>query len=103
LGGGFGINSGILNIDMIIAILINGLFAILMVITAPLRLLPDVALPAGFTSSIATASGYISSVNSVAPISTMLSVLGAMIAVEVAVILYRILVWVLTKIPGISN
>ena len=77
-------------------------FAVL-AITSPLRLLSDVSLPSTFTDTIATASGYISSVNEFIPVDTMISVLLAMLAIEVIVLSYKLIMWVLTKIPGVSN
>jgi len=88
---------------MIFNILISGLFAVLYALTSPLRLLPNVSLPADLTSAISSASGLLSSVNSFLPVDTMLSVLAAIITVELLVVSYRVIVFVLTKIPGLSN
>lgn len=88
---------------MIFNILISGLFAALYAITSPLRILPDVSLPSGVTSALSSASGLLSSVDAFLPVDTMLSVLAAIIAVEVIVVGYRIIIFVITKIPGLSN
>lgn len=79
------------------------LYFALLVLTSPLRLLPDVSLPTEFTDAIATASGYISSINSFFPVDSMLIIFAAMLAIEGIVLLYKLIVWVMTKIPGISN
>jgi len=88
---------------MIFNIIISGIFAVLYALTYPIRLLPNVSLPSDLTSAISSASGLLSSVNSFLPVDTLLSVLSAIIVVELVVISYRIIVWVLTKIPGLSN
>lgn len=88
---------------MIFNILISGLFAALYAVTSPLRILPDVSLPSGVTSALSSASGLLSSVDAFLPVDTMLSVLAAIIAVEVIVVTYRIIIFVITKIPGLSN
>jgi len=88
---------------MIFNILISGLFAVLYALTYPIRLLPDVTLPSGVTSALASASGLLSSVDAFLPVDTMLQVLAAIIVIEVIVVGYRVIVWVLTKIPGLSN
>jgi len=88
---------------MIIGILLSGIFAVLYAITSPLRLLADVSLPAGLASAVSTANGYISSFNAFLPLSTMITILGLVFGIELLIISYRIIVWVITKIPGISN
>ena len=77
-------------------------FAVL-ALTSPLRLLNDVSLSSSLTDAITTASGYISSVNEFIPVDTLLSVLSAILVIEVAVLSYKLIMWVLTKIPGVSN
>jgi len=88
---------------MILNILISGIFGVLYIVTAPLRALPDVSLPSGVTSALDSASGLLSSVDSFLPVDTMLTVLGSVLIIEALVVSYRIIVWVLTKIPGLSN
>ena len=88
---------------MIFNILISGIFAVLYALTFPVRILPDVSLSSNVTDAIANASGLISSINSFAPIDTLISVFQAVLVVEGLVLTYRIIVWVLTKIPGLSN
>lgn len=88
---------------MITAILINAVYLIVYAITSPLRLFADVSLSSSITSAITTASGYISSFTPYFPVGTALTCLGIILTIEAAVIVYKILVWVITKIPGVSN
>ena len=88
---------------MIVTALLNLIYWIVFLLTSPLRLLPDVTLPAGLTAAVATASGYISSMNSFLPVDTLLQIFFTIISIELLVLTYRLIVWVITKIPGISN
>ena len=79
------------------------IYLAVLALTSPLRLLNDVSLSSSLTDAITTASGYISSVNEFIPVDTLLSVLSAILVIEVAVLSYKLIMWVLTKIPGVSN
>lgn len=88
---------------MIVTVILYLLYGAIYVLTAPLRLLSDVSLPASFTSAVSTAAGYAASFNTLIPIDTLFQVLAAMAAVEVGVLAYKLIMWVVTKIPTISN
>jgi len=88
---------------MITAILINATYLIVYALTSPLRLFDDVSLSASITTAISTASGYISSFTPFFPVGTLITCLGILLTIEAAVIVYKILMWVITKIPGVGN
>lgn len=88
---------------MIVGAFLYLVYLLILALTSPLRLLPDVSLPASFTSAVATASGYLSSISDFVAVSTLVTILAAMLAIEVVVLSYKLIVWVLTKVPGISN
>jgi hypothetical protein len=79
------------------------LYGAVLLLTLPLRLLPDVTLPIGLSNSIVTANGYLSAFNAFLPIGTALQVFSAILIIEAGVITYKLIMWILTKIPGISN
>ena len=87
---------------MITTGLLSLLYLTILVITSPLRLLPDVSLPAGIASAITTANSYISALNFVAPIDTILIIIGLVISVEGGIIVWKIINWLIRKIPTIS-
>ena len=87
---------------MISSLILLLLFGVLVIVTAPLRLLPDVSLPVELTDAITTAGGHISSLNQVIPITTILIVLGIVLATEGFVFLYKSIKWVYNKIPGVN-
>ena len=84
---------------MIIAIFTNFIYALIYVITSPIRLLPDVALPSSFTGAIITANGYISSLNTILPIDTIITLLLLYIGVEVAYFGYKLIMWLIKRFP----
>jgi hypothetical protein len=84
---------------MITATFLNLIYYILYGITSPIRLLPDVSLPAGFTSAMTTASSYYSSLNAILPLDTILILLGIYIAIEVAYLTYKLIMWLIKRFP----
>lgn len=88
---------------MITSAFLKLIYYIVLALSAPFALLPDVSFPTGLTSAITTGSGYISSFGSFFPVGTLLQVFAAMLAIEIVVLSYRLIMWVLTKIPGVSN
>jgi hypothetical protein len=76
--------------------------AFLYTLTLPFRLLPDVVLPDAINSAIASTNGSLSGLNSILPIDTLLLVLGAMIVLEIAILSFKGLNWIIRKIPGVN-
>jgi hypothetical protein len=84
---------------MITNAILELLYLILYAFTAPLRAFGDVVLPAAFAGAISTASTYISSLNEFLPITSVISVLSAVLVIEAAVFLYKTIMWVLKRFP----
>lgn len=87
---------------MILTLLLNLIFAIISFILTPLSLLADVTLPANFSTAITNASGYYNSLNGILPLDTMLQILGLSLAIEGAYLTYKLIMWVIQKIPTIN-
>jgi hypothetical protein len=87
---------------MIATAILYILSAILFTLTLPFRLLSDVVLPAGITTAIDEASGSLAGINSIVPIDVLLDVLWAVVALEVGVLAFKGLNWVIRKIPGVN-
>lgn len=68
----------------------------------PLKALPDVSLPAGITNAIANAGAYLSSFDLIFPVGTFLTIFGVMLTIEAAIVIYKIVMWIIKKIPTIS-
>lgn len=80
------------------------LYGVIFIITAPLRVLPNVSLPAFLSGTISSISSYISTGYSWFPITVtaILSSWGIYIGIEAAIFLYKGFMWVIKKIPGIK-
>jgi len=88
---------------MITGALINIVYAFVYGITAVFRLASDVSLPSGVTSSISTASQYISSINNFFPVYELtVALIGIFLVYETAYFAYKLITWVIRKIPTIS-
>lgn len=89
---------------MITAALLLTWYGLVLIITSPIRLLPDVSLPAGIVSSISSSNNYIAAIYQILPytIAALLIALGIVITIEGFIILFKIINWVIRKIPTIS-
>lgn len=87
---------------MISGFLLFLLYWILMLITLPLRVLPDATLPDGFSGAIATGAGYIMFMEDLVPMQNILQYLGAIVLFEVSILTWKLTNWVLRRIPGQS-
>jgi len=74
----------------------------LLVLMLPITALSDVTLPANISSSISTASTYLGNINSVFPATTLIIILGIILGIEVFIILYKGINWLIRKIPTIN-
>lgn len=84
---------------MILTGLINTIYGLLYLVTSPIRLLPDVTLSSGFTDAMNTVGGYLSSLNNLLPIDTILTLLGVYIAIELAYLTYKLIMWLIKRFP----
>jgi len=73
-------------------------------VLAPIRLLPDVSMPAGITSAIVTTSSYLASLYAMAPVTTaaLIAIIFFVVVVEGAILIWKGAMWVVRKIPTIS-
>ena len=89
---------------MIIYWIVIILLALIVRLISPLSLLPDAVLPDVINSSITNISGFIGRVWSFFPL-TFAALLGAVVFIVIVenwVLVYKVIRWVYTKIPGIS-
>ncbi|MFA5359305.1 MAG: hypothetical protein WC310_05850 [Patescibacteria group bacterium] len=78
------------------------LSALLFTLTLPFRLLPDVVLPDGVAEAISEASGSLAGLNTIVPIDVLLNVFKAVILLEIGILAFKGLNWVIRKIPGVN-
>lgn len=84
---------------MIVSFFLYTIYGIVWVLTSIFRLLPDVSLEAGIGGAITTATEYLASLNTILPLSTITICLGLIFAVELIVSSYRIVMWVIRRLP----
>jgi hypothetical protein len=78
------------------------LISLIDLLLAPIRLLPDATLNPNIGSAFSVVGGYFAVMNSIFPIATLLAVLAAVLIVEGGIFLYKIIYWLIKKIPTIS-
>lgn len=87
---------------MITNFLLYILYLVIKVVISPITLLPNASLPVGLSSALTTASGYISAFNTMLPMTTILLVVSTILIVELAIFTFKMINWVIKKIPFIS-
>jgi len=84
---------------MIITLFLDALYALLWLVTSPLRLLPDVTVESGFSTAIAEVIHRLSTVSPFFPLTTLLDVIYTILAVEVVIFAYKLLMWLIRRFP----
>jgi len=84
---------------MIFQAILNTLYQVINFIAYPIRSLPDVTLPTAFIDAINTANGYLSALNDIIPIDTVLTLLGIFLLIESAYLAYKFIMWVIKRFP----
>lgn len=87
---------------MITDIILFLLWGLIYAITSPLRLLADVVLESDIADAIATANSYIQAMSFILPVSTLVAVIGTILIVETSIFSYKIVMWLIRKIPTIN-
>ena len=90
---------------MITDAILSWIYGVVYWILTPVRALPTATLPSGFTTSIAMTSGYLATLYSILPLTCIaLITIGVVmiLAYEAPLVAYKIVMWVVKKIPGIS-
>lgn len=87
---------------MIISSLLNLIYIIIGLILTPLSNLPNVVLDSNFETAITNAGGYYHSLNAILPVDTMLQILGVSVVIEGAYLTYKLIMWVIQKIPTLN-
>jgi hypothetical protein len=87
---------------MITTGLLYMLYGLVWIVLTPIRVLDNATLPAGITSAISTASGYFGILDDFFPMAILFSILGTILTIEGGVMLYKLTMWVVRKIPGVG-
>jgi len=84
---------------MVTAAIINFMFY---AIAFWVGLLPTASLPFSLTSAISSASGYLTSLDSVLPMTVIISTFTFFLLFEGGYLTYKVIYWIIKKIPTIS-
>jgi len=72
------------------------------VVAGFLNLIPDVSLSDSIIGAIATANGYLAGLNTIAPVGTLLVIMGLFLTIEGVILVIKIINWFIRKIPTIN-
>lgn len=75
-------------------------YAVLWLITTPIRALSPVTLSGSFGSAITSAMGYVSALNGFVPLAVIFTSLGIVLTFEGGVIAYKTIMWIVRRVPG---
>jgi hypothetical protein len=89
---------------MITSLILYALYGAVWVITAPIRALPNASLPASISSAISVVGGYFATFYSVLPVTcaALVAIITFVLVLEGGVLIYKGIMWIIRKIPGIS-
>jgi hypothetical protein len=83
-------------------LILNLIYLVVAALLSPITLLPNVVLNSGFGASITTGMGYLMSFDFIFPVGTLISLLGISVSIEVAYFAYKIIMWIIKKIPTVN-
>jgi hypothetical protein len=75
---------------------------ILLGLLTPVSYLPNATISPLILGAISQVGGYIAAIDSIFPVSALLSVIGLYVGVEAAIFTYKVIMWGIKKIPTIS-
>lgn len=87
---------------MITDFLLKALLWIIQLTLYPLRALPDVSFSSQFTASITAVANYLALLNNIIPMTTIFIVFALTLVFEGGVLTYKLIMWVIKKIPTIN-
>ena len=84
---------------MITTLLLYFINGAIILATYPLRLLADAELPVEIYNTISQVGGYLGAIEPVFPINTLLTILGLLLAIEGYIFIYKVVMWIIRRIP----
>lgn len=84
---------------MIMNLLLNGVYYLVYILVSPIFLLPPVTAESNFTNAITSLSAYLANFNEIIPITTIFAVLLLVLGIEVGIMVYKIIMWAIRRIP----
>ncbi len=87
---------------MLITAFINTVWIAVLLMTAPIRILPDANLSATLTGGIHQIYVNLHFINAVFPLDTLAIMIGVYFSIEIGIFTIKSINWAIRKIPGIS-
>lgn len=87
---------------MISTIILLILYTLIRIFTYPLTLLPDMTFNESFHTGLVATGNYLANLNAVFPLVTLFTVLGFILVIEKASLAFKIINWLIRKIPFIN-
>jgi len=87
---------------MITNLIILAFYSLAWAVYMILSLIPVVSFPAELSTAMQNISAYIGAVDNFIPVSTVLIILGLFLTIESAVLIFKVIQWIIKKIPGIN-
>lgn len=84
---------------MITSALLYLIYGLVYLITLPIVNLADVVMSTDFTTAITSTNGYLASLDSFLPMETIINILTLFLVIEGAVLTYKLIMWVIKRIP----
>lgn len=84
---------------MIIGIFLNLVYLAVLVAMSPLLALPVATLSSDFSNAITIGGSYMSALNFVLPIPTLVTILGLSISFEVGYFTFKGIMWIIRRFP----
>lgn len=81
--------------DIFLALILIVIYAIL----TPLLLLPDVAVDTNIGEALVQIGAFLTPIDAIFPIDTLLFVLKTMLLIEVYILLYKGIMWIVRRFP----
>lgn len=85
---------------MVLDALIYLFHGICYVLSSPLRIFSDAALPSGMATALANIGQYLTPISSFLPVSTLLTITALYLSIEAAIITYKLVMWFIHLIRG---
>lgn len=84
---------------MIVNAILAIVYGVTLLLTFPVRVLDDVVLDPAIAASISEASVSLDIISTVFPVATILSILALVVSVEIAILLWHGVNWLIRRIP----
>ena len=84
---------------MIVTLFLNVIYYAVYPLVFLIAQLSDVSLTSAIGTAVTTASGYLAGLNVFIPVATILSILQAFIVYELAYFTFKLIYWIIKRIP----